>query len=202
MELVARGPSEIHAFTGSLPHQKAPGGFPGCFTFFQQVRPSVLAVAALVCEDQWVALLSVPGTGRILVQSSDIVDATATWREKIRRLSMYARRPHQMPVVTKRSCPRKNKQECPSLTPPTAEMWCDSEASVCSVFYTMVPRCSDNTTTPPSLPPHLLNEDITKIVFAELWRTLSSLFNLSDTFLYVSLILSKSSSCLSWLHAV
>lgn len=79
--LVAHGPSEIHTFMGSLLYQTAPGGFPGCFTFFQQVRPSVLAVAALVCEDQWVALLSVPGTGRVLVPSSDIVDTTATWRE-------------------------------------------------------------------------------------------------------------------------
>lgn len=173
---------------GSQPHQSAPGGFPGCFAFFQQVRPSVLAVAALVCKDQWVALLSVPGTGCILVQSCDTVDTTATWRGKKRRLSMYVSRPHQMPVVMERSCPRKNKWVCPSLTPPTAEMWCDSEASACSVFYTMVPRCSDDTTNPLP-PPHLLNEDIAKIVFAELWRTLSSLFNLNNTFLCVSITL-------------
>lgn len=93
VELVAHGPSQIHAFMGSLPHQKVPGGFPGCFTFFQQVRPSVLAVAALVCEDQWVALLSVPGTGRILVQSSDIVDTTATWREKKNKTSVDVCKP-------------------------------------------------------------------------------------------------------------
>lgn len=53
----------------------APQGFPGCLTFFQEAQPWKLAKqgAVFVCEDQWEALLSVPGTRRNPVWSRDFI---------------------------------------------------------------------------------------------------------------------------------
>lgn len=100
----------------------APRGFPGCLTFFQEVQPWKLARegAVLVCEDQWGALSSVPGTGRNPPYSHVTSPIQQLCKKK-----KHSRFMHQIPAVTERGV-SAFAQTLPS------EMWCDSLASATS----------------------------------------------------------------------
>lgn len=63
-------------------------------------------------------------------------------------LLIYASRLHQMPVVTERSYPRKNKWSAPPKTLPPQKCGVISEASACLVLYTIIPHCKRCSETP------------------------------------------------------
>lgn len=125
-QLVARESSQTTNLLDLCRETRAPLGFPRCLTFFHEAQCWKLAKGGtgFVCEDQWRALWSVPGTRRNPTQSCDLTKT----RLRKKSVDLYDMRPHQMPVVTESGViyAKTSGMHLPVL--PQA-MWCDSEAS-------------------------------------------------------------------------